>query len=252
MENVQFVNQYEITPKLMRSWRSLFGKRAGKHRQWCMLFTALVFTALIAWSIILIREYPGFLYQSSIFSFFFLLPLIYFQLRSDFSGPGVISDQYERISGEPTWIQTLCFGEEIEVKNSISRTYCSYDLIRFIDEGTDCFYLWIELEFLLNDRAGQVNLVTGVDSLLVVYKDAFLLGNADEFCAFISEKCGKKEPLLTKQEINRIALEKWGLYMVVVAACAFVFIMINHTSLNSYLEHLRFLERFSSPDTFPR
>ena len=241
MENVQFVNQYEIHSDLLRSWQSFARKRAGKHRQWLLLFSALLLTIVALWFFSFDTKFPEPDSKSYGLLLLFLAAIL---LTSNFTGSFARVNQYNRISGEDKWLQTLCFGEEIEVKNSISRTYYSYDLIRFIDETADCFFLWIGLETVLNDRSEYYNLAAGMDSFLVVYKDAFTVGDTNEFYSFVSEKCGKKEPLLTKREVNKIGLKKCGFSMIGVVAFVAFYIWLYYRALEDYQFYLELQKLF--------
>lgn len=181
MENIQFENQYEFTKSLLKNWYKMSQKRDGKYRIWL--------AGCLAVSCILI----AFIIKELIFYIFALIYVLWFiyGLVRPFIMPGRQLKHFSQITGESKWFQIIQFGENIEVQSGNSIVKYSYGRIRFIEENDTCFCLWINTNIMLT-----------------IYKDSFSVGNANEFCTFIEEKCSEQEPLWTKRELNKRILKK--------------------------------------------
>jgi len=207
MDAIQFVNQYEITKPLLKSWQHLSQKRSGKHGLWFAFFSK-IFAWFFTFSCLIVALVFG---APVFFCFSFLFAVLLVLLIAH---PSILAHrkfkQFSLLSGKTTWIQTICFGESLEIKSGNSSSAYSYDQIRFIDENEECFYLWLGAKFFL-----------------IVYKNAFSAGNADEFAAFIGEKCSEKEPLWEKRELNkRMSKKVWPRVILwVLLATMMVFLL---------------------------
>ena len=218
MNNIQFENQYEITKKLVKSWNKLSQKRSAKHRIW-MNFLAKIGIVVLATLTLLSICFSG--SQLSVLLFSLLMLLFIFYLVGPAITFKVQSKRFSQVTGEAKWIQTICFGENIEIKNGNTTTTYSYYKIRFIDENDECFYLFISIGLRL--------------SIFHIYKNSFSVGNADEFSAFIKEQCTKQEPFWTKRELNKRVRKKlrplialWIAFAVIVSL--FVILEVNTVS----------------------
>ena len=224
MENILFKNKYEITPRLTKKWNSLFFKRIGRHRHWVRLAMTLIFAALAVLCVVMdvltvlcvvmdgLTGKQGYIDSNAYFALFVILGVGF--LVSAFM-PGHLNKirykNYLKFSGQTEWIQTLCFGDTIEVISNNSVTAYTYNQINFIDENNDCFILWLNSALLL-----------------MVYKNAFELGDANSFRDFIKEKTAGS--LWTKKQLNRIGLKKQLPRIVLLAilvVCIPLFIFIN-------------------------
>ena len=199
MENIQFVNQYEVTRALVHSWNGLSAIRDGKLGIWLRfaLATGCGILAVVSWLSAFLVGGLEHLYIGATFSglFFLLLmlPLIVFR-----KGRNLVMHMAD--DAEAKWVQTIVFGDKIEVRSGhVTSTY-SYHKIRHIDETRECYYLWV-----------------GVHFILVVLKNAFTTGDAEAFSPFIREECSKKEPLWTRREMNKRLWKKhWPKGLVLV------------------------------------
>ena len=207
MNNIQFENQFEITKKLVKSWNRLSQRRSAKHRLWLNFFAKIGIAVLAVLMFFFVRfsgsELSIVVFALLVFLFIFYLiwPAVTFNLQSK---------QFSGVTGEAKWIQTICFGEDIKIKNGNTTTTYFYDKIRFVDENDECFYLFISTGSRL--------------SIFYIYKNSFSVGSAEEFSAFIKEKATEQEPLWTKRELNKHVLKKlrskivfWISFAVVVS-----------------------------------
>jgi hypothetical protein len=196
MERIQFENKQEITKAFFRSMRKLSQKRSGKLRLWLNLIVkvwfALATTATIAVCVLFdVPELSEFAVAfAALFSLLFILPE--FLLHKRFKG-------FSELTGNPAWIQTVRFGEKIETESGNAIASYGYDRLRYIEENDECFYLWIGSVFIM-----------------VLHKNAFTIGNQNEFLAFINEKCADYEPLWTKKQLNFILFKKRLLFIILL------------------------------------
>ena len=186
MENIIFENEYEVTPALTKKWNSLSFKRSARYRHWLAIILKIIFAALtIICAIKLMNDgtfMPTFVFITLAFLLMLFMPKFINKKRYK---------NYLKFSGQSEIIQTLRFGEKIEVASGNSVTTYTYDQVKFIDENDDCFCLWV------NNA-----------QLLMIYKNAFKIGNADLFREFIFEKCKENKSLWTKKHLNHVVFKK--------------------------------------------
>jgi len=239
MENILFENKYEITPRLTKKWNSLSFKRIGRHRLWVRLAMTLIFAALAVLCIVMniLTSTQGYLGSNT-----------YFGLSVIFGSGFMVSafmpryinkiryKNYLKFSCESNWIQTIRFGEKsetaegvIEVSSGNSVTTYALQQINYADENDECIILWIN-NF----------------SLLMVYKNAFTIGNTDDFRLWLYECLGDGGILWTKKKLKSVCLKKQLpriILLVILAVCVPLGIFMNpyrysrnHTNKNGTVE----------------
>ena len=188
MENIQFENSYEVTPRLMKKWNSLSFKRIGRHRHWVSLAAKIVFAALAVLCLVMGSKYNmgTIVALAGVFGAGILLMIFMpgFANRKRYKN-------YLKISGQNKWLQTLRFGEKLEVASGNSVTTYELGQINYIDENKDCVILWINNALLL-----------------MVYKNAFTIGNADDFRLYLYARLGDGGILWTKKQMNRYGFKR--------------------------------------------
>jgi len=188
MENILFENRYEITIPFLRSLNKLSQKWSGKLRLWIIFFTKIWLAAFSISSAVVcvVLNIPSMFWFAVVLAVYLALEFIIPEVR--------LRKRFKRFasqSGCPVLEQTTRFGEKIEVESGNSLSTYSYEQIRYIEENGDRFYLWL-----------------GVDLIFILCKNAFTIGNINDFGAYINSKCSEKTPLWTKRTLNRELFKK--------------------------------------------
>ena len=188
MENIQFENRVEDTEELAKSRMRLFQKLGGKRRHWYDYYKIISLVSLG------VSAAVAALQSNHIMMYYFVCILCIICIFH-FAGPAISArrywKQYAEQNGERICRRTVIFGDGIEVQSGNTTIIHTYDNIRFIVENEEHFCLFV-----------------GINSMIVIYKNAFTVGNADAFSAFINEKCSAQEPLWTKSELNKRITKK--------------------------------------------
>jgi hypothetical protein len=212
MENVLFENKYEVTPALMKKWNSLSFKRSAKHKVWVSLAMKIGFALLTVLFLV-----QGIFTGDDIYYYLAMIYGVASVMLIFMPGYRKRYKNYLKFSGQTEWIQRLQFGEKIEAASGNTVTTFTYDQINYIDENEDCFFLWLN-----------------VSTTLIVYKNAFVVGDADLFRAFIYEKCMEYKSLWTKKKHNHTSIKKQipRIIILVILSC---FVLLSAYQTGGYV-----------------
>jgi hypothetical protein len=197
MDNIIFENRYEVTPELLKYWRSFSFKRSARHRMWVTLFFKIAFAyiALLCFFEAAWYSIFSFVVSGCIFAFLFFVETFLPGLRDRKHYKGAL-----RANEREAQFSIYRFSDYIEfVYENITAKY-QYEQICFIDEAEDYFVLWTTKGQLLN-----------------IYKNAFSVGNADLFGEFIRGKCAEAGSLWTKKQLSSFSLKRSVVRVIVIA-----------------------------------
>ena len=179
-QTILFENRYEATLRMLNSR----GKFSLKNNVFRFLGRATLILYLVVGLIPVV--YITFFntttrYILYIISFLFLIFLI---LSFDYVKLFIRIRNEKKISGGKIFFTNRFGDKNIEISDNKITSIFSYDLVNYIYENREYYYLWIE------------------DSSFIVCKDSFTVGDKDGFGDFIRDKCSEKKPLLSSFQRN--------------------------------------------------
>lgn|GEM_PF-2105688 len=187
--DVIFENRYEITVRTFRSWDK-FSLKNNPFR-----FLPRIVYLLFLVTFLIPCAYDALFHGNAKYFVYAVCSLIMiaFMLAASHLRTVRWVKNAAKASGEKKLLRTLRFVENNfeDHTNNIFTTF-PYDQVRYLYENDKYCYLW------LAEGGGGI----------VVEKNAFSIGDPDEFGLFIWEKCSEKRPLLTARRQNLSTLKK--------------------------------------------
>jgi len=223
MGNVQFENQYEITKERFEGWNSLAKNRSMKNLKLVVLFGQIGLGIMVISMILAMIFTEEFVLNSALIVSLVLtivfipkLPAIMFKSHVK---------KLAALTGEAKWLRTISFGEKIEINDGSTITIYPYDKIRHVEKDSDCLNLYVEIGSQLR--------------VLYIYNHLFAIGDADDFLAFITEKCVEKESLWTEHELNKRFKKKSRPMAIVLGIVVALTVFLNTMGI---MRSMRFTE----------
>lgn len=183
MDNCLFENQYEVTKQRYKSWFRISQKRCAKHRIWLAFYMKAVSGFAAALCLIGLIFFYTQIFTILFGAYALLFTLSLFRLTITYNRQ---YKYFKKASGETVWLQTLRFGDEIEITSGNAVIKYSYDRVLYVDENDEAFFIWLDM-----------------NAVYIVYKALFTKGDAGGFLAFFNEKLGKYKAPATKKELEK-------------------------------------------------